>query len=181
MRAAVSLFLLWFFLLDANCMPVAGASTVTGNPAPVPFQPLFQAILAPVRVNGSEPLWFLLDTGARHTQIDEKRARALKLDRHGATIEIGSARAEHIDIRAVDFDDLDAQAGRHVDGLIGADFLGHFVVEINYAEHMLNFYDPKTYHYVGSETQMPVRVNNGFVFVHGQIEVEGHDSPEGEF
>jgi hypothetical protein len=181
MRAAVSVFLLWFSFLDANCMFVAGPSTAAGSPAPIQFQPLYQAILAPVQVNGSGPLWFLLDTGARHTQIDERRARALWLDRNGATVEIGGARVEHVNIRAVSFDDLNAQAGRRVDGLLGSDFLEHFVVEINYGEHTLNFYDPNTYRYVGSEKQIPIRVSNDSIFVHGQIEVEGRGAVEGEF
>src|ERR1044071_4185905 len=43
------------------------------------------------RVNNSDPLWFIFDTGASNTVIDTKRAAALGLEARGKIVSTGAA------------------------------------------------------------------------------------------
>src|SRR5262245_6732977 len=54
------------------------------------------------RVNNSDPLWFIFDTGATNTVIDTKRAAALGLEAKGKIVSTGSAgKAEAQRVRGV--------------------------------------------------------------------------------
>lgn len=132
----------------------------------VPFTLIDNHIILPVRVNGSEPLNFVLDSGAAATVIIDSRAtRALQLEMLGeltvSGVGTGPDPVAHIvpetDLALGDvslegssviflpldsipfFDDLD-----HVyfDGVIGAPFFTRFVVEIDYERRLVSFSEP---------------------------------------
>ena len=149
--------------------------------ASIPFEAYGAYIFAPVRINGSEPLWFILDTGKRRTEINEKRAKALRLKLRGATLQISEATLENLNILASSFEKLEAGFGRHVDGIIGYDLFRRFVVEIDYAARTMGLYEPKSYQYNGPERRIPLRIKDDLAFVQCRIELDGRDEVEGEF
>src|SRR5436190_1351345 len=64
-----------FHNLQQSAPPTHFAS---GNSAlRIPFELTSNLIFLQVRVNGSEPLWFVLDTGAAGTLLDASRAKML--------------------------------------------------------------------------------------------------------
>jgi len=52
--------------------------------ATIPFQSVDKLIFLPVQVNGSAPLWFVLDSGASGCVIEKKSAEKLGLKTAGA-------------------------------------------------------------------------------------------------
>ena len=132
----------------------------------VPFTLVDDHIILPVRVNGSEPLNFVLDSGAGAMAIIDSRAsRALKLEL-GAEVPVsgvgtGPDPVAHIvtdtgfsagalslqglsviylPLDAIPFfDDLDDV---YFDGVIGAPLFSRFVVDIDYDRQLITFTEP---------------------------------------
>lgn len=135
----------------------------------VPFSLINNHIIVPVSINGSEPLNFVLDSGAGATVITEShRSRQLKL-KEGAEVTLSGAGSgfvstasivedTRVSIGAVSllgqsvvripldaipfFSELDEV---YFDGIIGYDFLRRFVVEINYDAMQVVFWDSAAY------------------------------------
>jgi hypothetical protein len=122
----------------------------------IPYHAEDGLVFCDVRVNGSSPRTFVLDTGAPHTVVDSAAAVALNLgvlsqDRtRGAgrgtvgrqhlpplDLELGGVRHHVADPWAIDL----AHVGiRHVDGLVGADLFERFVVRIDPDRRTLTLY-----------------------------------------
>ncbi len=137
-----------------------------------------------VRVNGSNPLWFILDTGASSGSfLNVKWVKPLGLQLQdkqvvsepGGDVEMGSIKGVSLSLPGVDLLDqnlltaplssLEPYVGRPVDGILGHDFVSQFVIEINYADRVINLYDPQTYRYSGSGEIIPVTIEKNMPFV----------------
>lgn len=137
-----------------------------------------------VRVNGSEPLWFGLDSGAEQTMIGLKEAKALKLKLRGNmqaagggedTVDLSITRNVSFNLTGTDFvlrevsvlplDFSSPVAGQAIGGLLGYDFMSRFVVEIDYTEHVINLYSPRSYRYRGRGEIIPISMidNNPYI------------------
>jgi len=123
-------------------------------PVVIPFELYSRHILIKVRINNSDPLTFLLDTGDKLAIVSLARAGDLNLSLRGqvniggagaGTLKgafVGDAKLMVIGLEgntepvtlAVPFDSLEPRLGRKVDGIIGSDFMKKFVVEIDYAQ-----------------------------------------------
>jgi hypothetical protein len=141
------------------------------------------------RVNGSEPLLFLLDTASNLTMIDRSRAEALGLagegreawDTPGAeplrfsrvprvTLELGGLRTEEHDVAITP---LKMWAPRPPGGLIGAPFLNRFVVEIDMDAGSLVLHDPKTFRYRGAGRVVPMTLREELPSVPVRVRTSG--------
>jgi len=131
-----------------------------------------------VQVNDSEPLWFILDTGASVTVLDNQVAADLGFISAGTIMArgAGEGRAAASFIQDASFqipgvevtgqtvavialaDILEGRAGRRVDGVLGYDFISRFVVEVDYWNDTLHLYDRKSYQYDGAGERIPIRL-----------------------
>jgi predicted aspartyl protease len=165
----------------------------------VPFELANNLILLKVRVNNSRPLHFLLDTGASVSVIDPQTARALglrsqgklTLEATGGDVQSGLTRAVTLSIQGVSvfkqtlaIIDLDAAGplfGFKIDGIIGHDFINNFVVEIDYASGVMNFYEPEQYRYSGTGESIPIELVEKTPFTRARIVLQGREPVEGKF
>ena len=133
-----------------------GGATHAAAPADetvvLPFEMATGHIIIQASVNDSRPLSFILDTGDKYGIIDADRAKELGLTL-GSAIPIhgvgprpaSGARVEGAAFRvaglpgfsqpvtlAMPLADIAARLGHPVDGIIGADFISEFIVEIDY-------------------------------------------------
>jgi hypothetical protein len=148
-----------------------------------------------VRVNGSHPLWFILDTGASSGSfLNVKWVKPLGLQLQdkqvvsepGGDVEMGSIKGVSLSLSGVDLfnqrlvtaplSSLEPYVGRPLDGILGYDFISQFVVEINYADNVINLYDPQTYHYSGSGEIIPVTIEKNMPFVHLKLMQPGRET-----
>jgi aspartyl protease/PDZ domain-containing protein len=147
--------------------------------ATIPFELYFNEIYVRVRVNNSEPLWFVVDSGAGGWIVDRAHASRLGLHLEQDTAQGSGAGSGTYDVSYVkdvafslsDFNisvpligviDLSAhksQIGRELEGLIGFDFFEKFIVEIDYESKVIRLFDPKTYHYSGVGESIPIIVD----------------------
>lgn len=149
--------------------------------AEVPFQYENGFIIVNVVFNNVFPLKFIIDTGAEHTiltkkeitdllQIDYQRrfvimGADLKTELgaylvRGIVLTMGNMYLSNRNILVLeeDYFNFDEFAGIDIHGIIGADLLRRFVVEIDYRKKKITFYDPskfkgpnKDFHEVESE------------------------------
>jgi Aspartyl protease len=138
-------------------------------------------IHVPARVN-RVPLWFDIDSGARHSVIDLTTARRLHLtfvraDRmagagHGTalmlhaaplTISVGSARLRVNDPWVMDLSHVGTS--RHIDGLIGEDFFKAYVVRVDPVTRTVSFCDSKSFTGTSGGTTLPLVASNDRLFV----------------
>ncbi len=152
------------------------------RPVVIPFELGTRHILVQATVNGSRPLSFVLDTGANQAIVRMEIAKELNLSLEGE-VKVGGAgpgqqagsqvrRANWSLVGLAGFSqpvrlalplmELPPAMGRDVDGIIGAEFIRQFVVEVDYHAHTLTLHDPKTYRYAGTGETFPVDFTSDF-------------------
>jgi hypothetical protein len=123
----------------------------------IPFDYYQRVIFFKVQINGGDSLLFLFDTGANASAIDEKTSDRLKLpalrtDRvEGSAgtiavqmVKINSIRAGNSTVKNLEFSKQDlsyslAPSGKHIDGILGTDFMKHFIVTIDFKNQLISF------------------------------------------
>jgi predicted aspartyl protease len=165
----------------------------------IPFERVDNLIYVLTRVNDSAPLWFILDTGASATILNERVAKELGLRASrrergtgtGGAIEVGmidgvslsvpGATVSGQTVGAFPLDNLAPIAGRHVGGIIGYDFIREFVLEIDYAAGLLNLREPVGYEYEGAGEIVPVNLIERKPWVRAALILSDRQSFEGTF
>jgi Aspartyl protease len=151
----------------------------------VPFGYAAKSVLVKVSINGAPPADFIFDTGASLTAIDKDYAYALGLRPEGEAAiggiagagETRFARVKSIALNgpkgaAVRLSDfraalLDLAEGGKVMlwqkpmGILGADFLSRFVVEIDYDALAITLHDPARYQYTAGGAAIPFELSGG--------------------
>ncbi|HEV2834508.1 MAG TPA: retropepsin-like aspartic protease [Pyrinomonadaceae bacterium] len=156
------------------------------------------AIFVQARLNNSQPLWFVLDTGASVTVIDARRARALGLKSagnvaasapgghtavqftKGVNFTLPGVRLTNQTVVSVPFRKEFSEVRRNLAGILGYDFISRFVMEIDYLNQTLTLYDAKTYQYQGPGKRVPISID-GTPFVRAEVKTNGHDPVAGRF
>ncbi len=135
------------------------------------FKQYNNLIIIPVRINGSKPFNFILDTGVGHTLItDPSVALALGLPSYRQVDVIGVsnrtvlkahvsnvrmmqiykdivAERHYVIVLEEDILNLSGYAGIPIHGLIGYDFFSRFVAKINYDKRQLTVYNTNKFKY----------------------------------
>jgi Aspartyl protease len=171
-------------------------------PLVIPFELVTQHMLIRVQINNSGPLWFILDTGDKNAIVNLRRAKSLGLTLEGE-VNIGGAGAgtlkgsmvrdasvtvigvegkPHPVVLAIPLDGLEPRFGHDIDGIIGADFIKQFVVEIDYPARVLRLYDKDKFAYSGSGEILPLTfVHGGYPVIDGEIALSGRPPVKGRF
>lgn len=165
----------------------------------VPFTLIDNHIILPVGVNGSDPLNFVLDSGAAATVIiDSRGSRALELEMGGqlpvsgvgtgpdpvayivrdTALSVGEVSLEghsvvYLPLDSIPFfDELDDV---YFDGVIGAPFFSRFVVEIDYDRRLISFSEPpvgagRPESFGDDWVEVPLDVEAGLPYMTAQVE-----------
>lgn len=153
------------------------------------------------RINDSDPLWFLLDTGAQMTVIDKEAARLLGLKTEGSfqgggggegTIEISLV--NDITIKLADLSVtiataavapisslLESYIGRRLHGVLGYDLISQYVIEIDYAAKEITFSDPANYHHSGKGEVLPMSIANNHPHIRAAIFHKSQQAIDADF
>ncbi len=167
--------------------------------AQIPVELNGNLIFLRVRVNGSEPLWFGLDTGASVTVVNTQTAAALglKLERSGQTmgagghvqssavrgvrLDIGGARLENLNVTAIELTSIENAAGRKMDGILGYEFFRRYVVELDYERRFVNLYEPAGFVSGGRGEGLPLTFVNNHPYIRARVAMPGRAPVEGAF
>ena len=155
----------------------------------IPFERVGNFVYLRARVNDSEPLWFLLDTGATASYFDVERAKALGLGQDnvakGVSLNFPGVKLlnQKFSPQRLGFWIYNGHAA---DGLLGYDFISRFVIEIDYVNNTVSLHEPKSYKYSGSGEAVPLTLleddSGGKVpLVQVKIMQQGRAAVEGKF
>src|SRR5262249_15175435 len=168
----------------------------------LPFELYGNLILIRVRVNHSEPLRFILDSGAGVSFLNRTHAveLGLKLDDRGergnfgigegktkvaivkgVSFSLGSIDLPPINVTVLPFDDQEAMIGEQIFGALGFEFFSRYVVEIDFAAKVIKLYDPKDYSYSGGGETLPLKLRDNVQFVQARLAASGLNQLEGYF
>ncbi len=145
--------------------------------APIYFQLADSLIYMQASLNGSQPLWMMLDTGSSVTVFDEPVSKTLGIRFLGegnaygpgqgsdqklafashATISFAGAELGDQTVAALPLEWFSREVGRSTDGFLGSNVFRNYVVEIDYANQVLHLHDPTTYSYSGSGQRLPLQ------------------------
>lgn len=127
--------------------------------SPIPFERVGNFIYLRARLNDSEPLCFLLDTGATVSYFDVERAKALGLGRDdfvkGMSLDFSGVKLLNQKFLPQRLG-FGIYNGHGVDGLLGYDFISRFVIEIDYVANTISLHEPSSYKYSGSGEIVPL-------------------------
>jgi hypothetical protein len=178
---------------------VAAAPAPARKVASVPFELNGNVILLQVRVNGSRPLWFVLDTGAYGSSVNSTVAQALGLRTgragvtHGAagpvpnaelpdvTLDVNGALLEDLDIHAFPLAPFENNVGRSLDGILGSELFRRYVVEIDYDASVIHLWEPAGFDYRGPGEILPIDFHHHHPYVRAKVTLPGREPIEGEF
>ena len=181
------------------CAASAGLAEPEAQPAPSPNQFPFEITsnkpFVQVRINGSEPQWFVLDTGCRGSSIIARDcAERLGLARgaesetrmgagQGVSVALSSTGPVTLDVAGdtlgaaslyvIPFDHVIPYEGRAIDGLLGEDYMLRHVVELDYAQQAARVFDPESYRYSGSSAPIPISLDRGLVVAQAEMASPG--------
>lgn len=183
---------------DAN-RATAAKPTASQAVARIPIELSGNEIFLRLRVNGSEPLWFVLDTGAGSTVISTRAAEALGLKLEGShqargaggqvpssvvrgvRLDIGGTRLEDLSATAIALTSIENAMGRRIDGILGYEFFRRFVVELDYENLLVSLYEPAGFEYVGRGESLPLTFALNHPYVRAKVAMPGREPVEGKF
>lgn len=167
--------------------------------ARIPFELNGSGIYLQLRVNGSKPLWFALDTGAAGSVINKATAEALGLKMEGSnettgaggqvpsssvkgvTFDIGSAQLKDLNATTIALTSMENATGHTMDGILGSELFRRFVVEIDYENQALNLYEPAGFVYEGRGESLPLSFIHNHPYVRAKVAAPGREPVEGKF
>ena len=191
-------------VLQETVPAVQRAAEPAPAPAPViiPFELVTRHILIKVRINNSETLWFIFDTGDKVAIVDLERAKSLNLNLQGE-VNVGGAgpgtlRGSYVRdaslsvvglegnkqpvLLALPLQGMQSKFGHDIDGIIGGDFIKQFVVEVDYPAQVLRLRDKDKFLYSGSGEIVPMNLNSGgHPIISADVTVTGRPAIKGKF
>lgn len=145
-------------------------------------------MMVQVRINGSEPTWFVVDSGAPHTIFDPTFAQALGLKVESAppttgtgtgkvtksvtgpaTMTLNDVKVDLAEPWVIDLSNV--PISKEAKGLVGAELFEKFVVKIDPLESAFTVFDPASFHYTGDGASLPLIVEGGKFFLEANLEV----------
>src|SRR5580765_6473569 len=164
-------------ILLASLFPVGAAPPIVASPGTesvsLPLEFKRGHIMVAARVNGTNSVWLMLDTGFSITMIDPRLAEILKLRRLRGTTIAGIAGEEQADVfegptfelasasytprRAAALPSDRNRRARRMEGVLGAGFFRRFVVEIDAKARTSTLHEPKDYKNEGPGEILPLK------------------------
>jgi hypothetical protein len=183
--------------------PVGGARKISETSfTPIPFQLANSLIYIQASLNGSRPLWMMLDTGSSVTVFDESVSMMLGIPLAGegkaygpgqgpseklsyskhATLRFAGAELGDQTVATLPLEWFSCEVGRGTDGFLGSNVFRNYVVEIDYSNQVLRLHDPAGYSYSGSGQRLPLHfVWNDIPTVRAEVVTRDGMAIEGTF
>lgn len=146
----------------------------------IPFRWTPGQIEVEVSVNGKNPRWFIVDTGAEFSILSDTFAKelALRMSRRGVrdfaggvSLAFGGIELRDRDVMIMPFENFRAQK-RPIEGIIGHDFFARYVVTIDFVAHTLTVIEPDAFRAPKSAKSIPLRFVGNVAVVPVTIELE---------
>src|SRR5260370_23548539 len=141
-------------------------------------------IFLPVRINGSGPLSFVLDSGSTRILIDRKLATDLGLQANGkgslqgagagripiefihdVRLAFPGVESTGFEMSTADLQPLEKSLGAKVDGILGYEVLSRFVITVDYEAKSLTFTLPEAFRPSATAQALPIEIRDKWSYV----------------
>lgn len=187
--------------LRAQALDLSTKNTFArGEESSFPFEFRQGMIFVPVRLSGSKPLSFVLDTGSARMLVDRTLAKnlGLKPSGQGSLQGAGAGRipiefVQNVDIglpglestgyefSIADLQPLQTALAVRADGILGYELFRRFVVTIDYEARTLTVTLPKAFHVGESMQALPIEIRDKWAFVKGELVLPGSVTMQDNF
>lgn len=156
----------------------------------IPFEQFGDHIIIKVKIDNSEALDFIFDSGAGITVLDQDIADKLELVKHKVilnegtvtgsiikhnTIEVdGYLIEKNIKVYSTDLDHLEISLGRDFDGIVGFDIMKHHAVRIDYDNQLFEIYNHGEHPKKGDP--VPFKMNTSIPYIEGNVVLNNDES-----
>jgi hypothetical protein len=208
MKKNVRLLVVWILVNLLSFSPLLAQGTYGYEFKPrrprvsIPFEWQCNLIVVPIRINGSDTLHFILDTGVGMNLLtDPKVATALalryvrKIDILGAgegepleaMVAIGNqiylpglrANGQSVVALSQDVLALSDYVGMPVQGVFGYDLFKSFVVQLDFSRKIITLHHPQKYRYKKKDgTKIPLSIEGGKPYILAEAEWGDHQKVE---
>jgi hypothetical protein len=189
-------------LLVASCSAKERLSTLPDEAAStIRFERHENLIFVPVRLNGSDALWFILDSGSSRMLVDEGVAKRLEfpvgaastvqgaglgripVQRIAAPVDIvvGEVRSAGHQFDSIDLAGVSRVVGRRIDGILGYELFSRFVVTVDYAARTLELEEPSGWRGLPGATEVELTIRERWPLVRGTLHIPGVGEVSDEF
>jgi hypothetical protein len=175
--------------LTAAGLGICGVLVQAPQPIEIPFEFRTQQPIVTIRVNGSEPLPFVVDTGASVNVIETGLLPSLMKGQPAGPLRTMSGGGEGT-VQAQTVESLSFAAagvvawthqratavslgypkGKHFAGLIGAPILMQYVVQFAFERRVMRLIDPASYVPPKGAVQVPFELQDDLPIVHATID-----------
>jgi aspartyl protease/PDZ domain-containing protein len=175
------------------------ALSPASGPVRIPFDLRGNHVYLRGRVNDSDSLWMVLDTGASGNVIDAGVAKGLGLEvasigrgrGAGGTVESGHIREVTLKlpgatlagspIAAMPLHPFQRQTGRAMEAIIGHPFFDRCVVKVDYVARVLEVLPAASFEYTGKGVVLPLTFEHRLPYVEARVTLPGRKPIEGRF
>lgn len=169
------------------------------GPMRIPFDLRGNHIYLRGRVNDSDSLWFVLDSGAGANVIDAEVAKALGLESTaripargaGGTVDAGQIPSVTVGlpgatlagspIIAMPLDAFKRQSGRAMEAILGYPLFSRCVVRIDYAARVIELLPAASFDHAGKGVVLPLTFENQHPHITARVTLPGREPIEGRF
>ena len=153
-----------------------------------------------VRINGPEPLSFVLDSGSNRILIDRAVASRLGLKAsgsgslqgagagkiaveyiHDASIGFPGVESRNYEMSTADLQPLKTTLGVKVDGILGYEIFSRFVVTLDYKAESITLTLPDAFHENGNAQMLPIEIRNKWPYVKADLVLSGQVTVQDSF
>lgn len=181
---------------------IVALQSISDSTAAIHFQLTDNLIYMQASLNGSQPLWMMLDTGSSVTVFDESvsknlgirfpgkgnaygpgqgSAQKLAFASHTSLMFAGASLGNQT-VATLPLEWFSRAVGRSTDGFLGSNVFLNYVVEIDYANQVLRLHDPASYSYSGSGRRLPLQFMwDNIPSVHAEVVAEDGTASAGVF
>jgi hypothetical protein len=167
------------------------------------FEMVNNLIIVPVVLNDSLTMNFILDTGVRTTLLTNENLDKLEVNYNrpvtisglGLIRDIKAYVASNVTIRlpgitgrgqtlivlGEDYLNLQSHIGKNVHGVLGYDFITHFVVKVDYVRKRVTVYDREHFSPPRGYTELPVTIATGRPYIEASFAQTDGSIGKGKF
>lgn len=164
---------------------------LSSDPVQIPFNFENKHLMVLGKINGHEPRWLLIDTGAGYSIINDVRLTEFGLTSYGGlktegggnstsgsyvadvTYQIGGVELRNQHAVVLPLQGLEKIYGMPIAGLLGYDFISRFVMEIDYTTKLITLYDPSKYSYKGKGDIVPFYLQGNEPHLNASVTAKG--------
>ena len=157
--------------------------TTAENSTKLHFEVADNLILVRASLNGSAPEWFIFDTGAESSVVNQTFAKQIGLRSEGTTVgngatgsatagiikgvtlRLGDLEAKNLTVYALSIGSFEPILGSRISGIIGNDVIGKVVADIDYIEGILTLYSQDAFKPDSGAEVVPILIEGNVPFV----------------